>query len=1181
MQQCAAASAPRERWSLVRLESARCCCAHTQWSCRVPEGTPAANAVQSGAIQVGDAIVAVDGVSVLGLEAADISALVLSAEGASVTLRLLRAPRLMRYGIWGGASKDGYPFGMPPGGRGGTSGGGDDKGECSLPQAYESVVKVGSQGIGLSLGRAKDYGSGAEVTAVREDSAAAKAGCFRVGDLLVAINTDPLVRRPLEEVVSKLRSSATAGQNVTMLMWRPAPVPNVTGTNSPGRQGHQAAHDVVLKRTVGEQLGLGLGLNGDDRVAILNIAVGSLASRVGGITEGDLLLGIGGAPGGEFPVAPIEVVGTDGLAAAMDLIKALPANEAVTLRVQTPVDDRSDAPSHGQTGDVSAPPRSSSVRIVRNHRDGSVTFEVELTFPLDNTQGLGIELGASERTVLSTNSRVYVRSVQANSVAAQTGALAPEDVIIGVDGIQVAGAGLDWVHGRILSAKTRAQAGGSRSIKLMVQRVSRAAVASAKRRQAEEQANRDRARKASRSTVGAAPHANIGGDKPTDPKCRVFAPLSFGLPGGSTGFSTRCTAATFGAPIPISRHLNMTIVEVEPVNGCAELSPSGYQGNRWTRGTRRSLLDDSLPDEQYWVIVRRGECFFHTKALMAQNLGASGLLIINDDDNLEPLGVPHDRYSAYIESLKVTIPALLVPRAVGEMIGAVLQKSDRADPELYLAARGPQLPRSGREPFALETHFRGGFMELSFAKDGIARASRGQVGKVNDDERTITVTVDAIANGTNVSVPYTRTRLCTHCNGRGGHHPHLHTCPMCHAASADYGVEHGITHTRIQDVVGPGSIKWEHFVGDQFVQSRTQTCPVCEGFGEVVDEGFECPVCKGKRVMSEDITLNWTIPVGAVDGLHKVFAGDGSETSFNHAGDVILKVVTEMPANFTRRGADVHTSANITLAQALTGFTINVTSWRGDNVSVTQSGVTEEGEVVRLPGAGLPILVDNTEGSLYMRRVANRTDVMAKAEEKLLRAKELVSQARERYVTAWESVWGLQANESGVHFGGNATSLMASLRAATPTVRGMPTGVRDPNIAAVEVDAEAPLLTSSPVARTEAPVPYEIVAAERALLACEGGVRRARAALDAANLTTAAAFFGDLVVKLNVVFPELVADEDRAAHLRETFLLGDEGEEGFTAGAKARSGDRKRRAPRGDAGRQGGARRSRESHRPG
>ncbi|XP_042475890.1 signal peptide peptidase-like 2 isoform X2 [Macadamia integrifolia] len=129
---------------------------------------------------------------------------------------------------------------------------------------------------------------------------------------------------------------------------------------------------------------------------------------------------------------------------------------------------------------------------------------------------------------------------------------------------------------------------------------------------------------------------------------------------GSKGEILEGLSAKFGAFVPTQedKALKLPAVSANPLNCCSSSS---------------SKLSNSI------ALSMRGECVFTIKAEVAQSGGASGLLVINDSEDISA-GMPCYGNDT---SLNVTIPVVLIPKSSGEAVKKLFEAGRKVELLLY------------------------------------------------------------------------------------------------------------------------------------------------------------------------------------------------------------------------------------------------------------------------------------------------------------------------------------------------------------------------------------------------------------------------------------------------------------------------------------------------------------------
>jgi len=147
-------------------------------------------------------------------------------------------------------------------------------------------------------------------------------------------------------------------------------------------------------------------------------------------------------------------------------------------------------------------------------------------------------------------------------------------------------------------------------------------------------------------------------------------------------------------------------------------------------------------------------------------------------------------------------------------------------------------------------------------------------------------------------------------------------------------------------------------------------CPDCEGKGEIIPKGKQCADCSGKKVKSEEKEFNVEIDKGVKEGKKVVFSGESDQQPGLETGDVIF-VIQEKPHHlFKRTGDDLIMEKDITLIDALSGFSFKFDHLDGRPVvvEIKQGDIIKPDDLRELPQLGMPVYTRTYEhGSIFLK----------------------------------------------------------------------------------------------------------------------------------------------------------------------------------------------------------------------
>ncbi len=214
------------------------------------------------------------------------------------------------------------------------------------------------------------------------------------------------------------------------------------------------------------------------------------------------------------------------------------------------------------------------------------------------------------------------------------------------------------------------------------------------------------------------------------------------------------------------------------------------------------------------------------------------------------------------------------------------------------------------------------------------------------------------AAGCEKSITFTREEHCAECSGLGcrkGTRPA--TCRHCDG--------HGVV------LVSQGFFRVQ------------QTCRGCGGRGTVITD--PCATCRGRGRVSARRTLDIKVPSGAYTGLQLALRGEGEPGEVGgQRGDLIVRLTVREHPLFRRDGDNLICQVPITFSQAALGGDIEIATLDGTKTHAIKGGI-QSGEMLRIPGMGMPNLRSGRKGDLFVVVVIETPKHLTKRQEELLR----------------------------------------------------------------------------------------------------------------------------------------------------------------------------------------------------
>lgn len=231
----------------------------------------------------------------------------------------------------------------------------------------------------------------------------------------------------------------------------------------------------------------------------------------------------------------------------------------------------------------------------------------------------------------------------------------------------------------------------------------------------------------------------------------------------------------------------------------------------------------------------------------------------------------------------------------------------------------------------------------------------------------LSVSFEQAARGAEISLSIPRRATCEECSGTGAAPgSQRETCTRCG---------------------GTGRIRQSN----GFFQFA-MPCSACNGEGTIIAK--PCPRCKGAGTVQQTQELSVRIPAGVDSGTRLRLRGEGEAgRNGGPAGDLYVFLTVEEDKRFRRQGQDLVVTAEVSFPQAALGAKIEVASLDGP-LEVQIPAGTQNGEIFRLQGKGLPWLDRKRTGDLLVEvRVKTPVKLTARQEE-LLREFEKAGEAR-------------------------------------------------------------------------------------------------------------------------------------------------------------------------------------------
>lgn len=231
-----------------------------------------------------------------------------------------------------------------------------------------------------------------------------------------------------------------------------------------------------------------------------------------------------------------------------------------------------------------------------------------------------------------------------------------------------------------------------------------------------------------------------------------------------------------------------------------------------------------------------------------------------------------------------------------------------------------------------------GFFGSSFGGQR-SRSQRKRRGA--DLQYDLTISLEQTATGSEVQIEIPRSEQCETCGGTGSSSKSKPAvCTTCNGAG------------QIRQTQGFFSI--------------SQPCPRCRGEGKIITS--PCKTCGGAGLTRKKRTLTVKIPAGVESGSRLKITGEGEQAPNDGiTGDLYVVMHVKKHPVFDRHGNDLLNVVEVPFPTVCLGGDIEVPTITGSKVKMKIPPGTENGQVFRLKGNGIPYLGSYGKGDQLVK----------------------------------------------------------------------------------------------------------------------------------------------------------------------------------------------------------------------
>ena len=255
-----------------------------------------------------------------------------------------------------------------------------------------------------------------------------------------------------------------------------------------------------------------------------------------------------------------------------------------------------------------------------------------------------------------------------------------------------------------------------------------------------------------------------------------------------------------------------------------------------------------------------------------------------------------------------------------------------------------------------------GFEDIfeSFFGHGGRGSRRAQRRRGADLRYDVELSLEQVYEGLETTIRVPRTEICENCKGSGAKPgTSKKTCPQCN---------------------GTGQIRQSKRTAfGMFTQ--VAACNRCHGEGTIIET--PCSECRGHGTVQKTREIELKIPKGVDDGSQLRLPGQG-EAGPAGTGDLYIVTHVKKHPRFNRSGMDLHTLKKISFPEASLGTKIDVRGIGENQNTLKIPEGTQNGEMLKIKGAGMPGINGRGKGDLYVEIKIETPTKLSRKAKKLL-----------------------------------------------------------------------------------------------------------------------------------------------------------------------------------------------------
>lgn len=252
------------------------------------------------------------------------------------------------------------------------------------------------------------------------------------------------------------------------------------------------------------------------------------------------------------------------------------------------------------------------------------------------------------------------------------------------------------------------------------------------------------------------------------------------------------------------------------------------------------------------------------------------------------------------------------------------------------------------------------FDEFFTGRGSRQQRQRGVPG--GDVKKTVRLTLEEIAEGTERTIEYTKFKTCDNCSGTGAKSASAYVkCSNCGGT----GEKRTVSNSIFGQIV------------------NVTVCPYCNGEGKIIKE--KCEKCSGSGRIKTGSTLKVKIPPGVVEGNYIPLRGQGdSGMRGGPSGDLHIIIEEQPHEYFLRDSDDIIYDLTISYPEAVLGTEIIIPTLKGQASLKIEPG-TKAGSILRMKEKGIRHINSYGIGDQLIRIDINIPEKLSSKEKEFLK----------------------------------------------------------------------------------------------------------------------------------------------------------------------------------------------------